>query len=131
MEKTQVNPWKWQDQYGFSQCWKVDGAKSLIVVSGQSSMSADGAVLHPGDFKAQARLTFENMHTVLEHSGASLEDVVKLGAYFVGIDMQKLMDYGAVQAEFFKGKMPAQTLVGVAQLALPDMMLEVEAFAFV
>ena len=131
MEKTQINPWKWQDQYGFSQCWKVGGAKSLIVVSGQSSMSADGAVLHAGDFKAQARLTFENMRTVLEQSGASLDDVVKLGAYFVGIDMQKLMDYGAVQAEFFKGKMPAQTLVGVAQLALPDMMLEVEAFAVI
>ena len=131
MEKTQINPWKWQDQYGFSQCWKVDGAKSLIVVSGQSSMSADGEVLHPGDFKAQARPTFENMRTVLEQSGASLDDVVKLGAYFVGIDMQKLMDYGAVQAEFFKEKRPAQTLVGVAQLALPDMMLEVEAYAVV
>ena len=62
MEKTQFNPWKWQDQYGFSQCWKVDGAKSLIVVSGQSSMSADGEVLHPGDFKHKHADVREHAH---------------------------------------------------------------------
>ena len=55
MEKTQNNPWRWQDAYGFSQAWKVDGARSLIFVSGQASMSAEGTVMHQGDFRAQAR----------------------------------------------------------------------------
>lgn len=129
MEKTQVNPWTWQDPYGFSQAWKVDGAKTVIFVSGQSSTSADGEVMHAGDFKAQVRLTFENLRTVLEKAGASLDNVVKLGSYFVGIE--NLPDYGAVQAEFFKGKTPAQTAVGVAGLALPGMLIEVEAIAVV
>jgi enamine deaminase RidA (YjgF/YER057c/UK114 family) len=115
MEMTQVNPWTWQDQYGFSQAWKVDGAKT--------------EVMHAGDFKAQVRLTFENLRTVLEKAGASLDNVVKLGSYFVGIE--NLPDYGAVQAEFFKGKTPAQTAVGVAGLALPGMLIEVEAYAVV
>jgi enamine deaminase RidA (YjgF/YER057c/UK114 family) len=127
MVKTQINPWTWQDPFGFSQAWKMEGAKTIILVSGQASISADGEVMHAGDFKAQVRLTFENLKVVLENAGATLEDVVKLGAYFVGIE--HLPEYGEVQAEFFQGKMPAQTAVGVASLALPGMMIEVEATA--
>ena len=99
MNKTQVNPWTWQDNFGFSQAWKVDEGKSVIFVSGQASISAEGVVMHAEDFEAQVRLTFENLKTVLEQAGASLDDVVKLGAYFV--DIGKLPEYGAVQAEFF------------------------------
>ena len=129
MKKTQINPWEWQDNFGFSQAWKVDEAKSVIFVSGQASISAEGTVMHEGDFQAQVRLTFENLRTVLEESGASLDDVVKLGAYFV--DIRKLPDYGAVQAEFFKGNVPAQTAVEVSSLALPGMLIEVEAIAVI
>lgn len=127
MKKTQINPWRWQDAYGFSQAWKIDGERSLIFVSGQASISAEGTVMHPGDFSAQARLTFENLQIVLKKAGASLDDIVKLGVYLV--NMNNLPDYGAVQAEFFKGPMPAQTVVEVSSLALPGMMIEVEAIA--
>ena len=85
--------------------------------------------MHVADFQAQVRLSFENLQTVLKQSGASLDYVVKLGVYLV--DIGKLPDYGAVQAEFFKGKMPAQTAVEVSSLALPGMMIEVEAIAVV
>ncbi|MFH0814392.1 MAG: RidA family protein [Pseudomonadota bacterium] len=129
MNKTQINPWLWQDNFGFSQAWKVDGAQSIIFISGQAGISAEGEVMHAGDFQAQARLTFENLKTVLEQAGASLENIVKLGVYLV--DMGNLLDYGAVQAEFFKGRMPAQTAVQVSSLALPGMMIEVEAIAVV
>jgi 2-iminobutanoate/2-iminopropanoate deaminase len=100
MEKTQINPWCWQDAYGFSQAWKIDGARSLIFMSGQASISAEGKVMHQEDFSAQARLTFENLHTTLKMAGASLEDIVKLGVYLV--NMGNLPDCGAVQAEFFR-----------------------------
>ncbi len=129
MKKAQINPWKWQDAFGFSQAWKIDGADSLIIVSGQSSISDQGEVLHAGDFEAQARLTFENLKIVLERSGSSLNDVVKLGAFVT--NMRDLETYGAVQAEFFPGQKPAQTLVEVSALALPEMMIEVEAIAVV
>lgn len=127
MTKTQVNPWTWQDQYGFSQGWKVEGARTIVVVSGQASISANGEVMHADDFRRQVRLTFENLRTVLEQAGATLESVVKLGAFIVG--MEHLPDYSMVQAEFFTGKMPAQTAIGVAALALPGMLIEVEAMA--
>lgn len=127
MKKTQVNPWTWQDMYGFSQAWKVEGAQALIFVSGQASISADGQVVHGDDFERQARLTFENLGAVLKQSGASFDDVVKLGVYLV--DMSTLPLFGAVQAEFFQSKKPAQTVVQVSSLALPGMMVEVEAVA--
>lgn len=127
MKRTQINPWTWQEPYGFSQGWKIDGGKSLIVVSGQASIDAEGNVVHEGDIKAQVRLTFENLRTVLERAGASLEDIVKLGTFLV--DMKDLPDYGQVQAEFFRGGKPAQTLVQVSSLALPGMLVEVEAWA--
>ncbi len=127
MAKTQLNPWKWQDMYGFSQGWRVDGGQTVIFVSGQASISAEGVVLHADDFEAQVRLTFENLQTVLQEAGATLENVVKLGAFFT--DIQRLPVYGAVQAEFFSGPMPAQTAIEVSSLALPGMMIEVEAYA--
>ncbi|MBN2466805.1 MAG: RidA family protein [Deltaproteobacteria bacterium] len=127
MKKTQINPWTWQDQYGFSQAWRVEGGQSVIFVSGQSSISADGVVMHGDNFEAQVRLSFENLHAILQQAGASFDDVVKLVVYLV--DISKLPIYGAAQAEFFKGKMPAQTVVQVSALALPGMMVEVEAIA--
>src|SRR5690349_10806985 len=50
MDKQQVNPWSWQDQFGFSQAWRVDGAASVVFVSGQGALSADGAIVGAGDF---------------------------------------------------------------------------------
>ena len=129
MNKTQINPWEWQDNFGFSQAWKVDGSQSFIFVSGQASISAEGLVKHEENFEDQVQLTFKNLQTVLEQAGASLENVVKLGVFLV--DIGKLPVYGAVQAEFFKGKMPAQTAVEVSSLALPGMMVEVEAIAVI
>ncbi len=127
MGRQPINPWKWQDRFNFTQCWRVDGPNSLIFVSGQSNISAEGEVLHSDDFEAQVRLTFQNLQTVLRQAGASLEHVVKLGAYLT--NMQNLPAYSAVQTEFFGSHPPAQTIVQVAALALPGMDVEVEAMA--
>jgi len=129
VEKTQINPWTWQDRRGFSQAWKVTGAQSVIFVSGQTSVSADGQVMHEGDFSAQVRLAFENLRTVLAAAGASLDNVVKLGVFLV--DMSRLPEYGAARAEFFTGKQPASTAVGVTSLAAPGLLVEIEAIAVV
>jgi 2-iminobutanoate/2-iminopropanoate deaminase len=127
VEKRQVNPWTWQDQFGFSQAWRVDGAESIVFVSGQAAISADGELVGEGDFEAQVHQTFENLRTVLEQSGASLEDVVKITVYLT--DMSTLRDFGRIKAGYIPGDQPASTAIGVTSLALPGMMIEVEAFA--
>lgn len=127
MQKTQINPWTWQDQRGFSQAWRIEDGRTVIFVSGQVSISGDGQVMHAGDFPAQVRLVFENLRTVLAQAGASLGDVVKLGVFLT--DMSRVLEYGAVKADFFSGEQPASTAVGVTALALSGLMIEVEAIA--
>lgn len=111
----------------YSQAWRVDGASSVVVFSGQAPLSAEGDLVGEGDFEAQARQVFDNLETVLGQAGASFDDVIKLTAYVT--DMTKLGDYGRVRAEYLKGKRPAVTTVGVQSLAFPGMLIEVEALA--
>lgn len=129
--KTQVNPWTWQDRLGFSQAWKIEGGGTLIFVSGQVSMSPDGQMVgaEPADFEAQARQVLENLRTVLERSGASLDDIVKLTVYLT--DVSKIRDWGRIKAEYIKGRQPASTAIGVTALAMPGLAIEVEATAVV
>ena len=129
MERRQVNPWTWQDAFGFSQGWRVDGVESVVFVSGQGPVSPDGALVGEGDFETQVRRTFENLRTVLEDAGASLGSIVKLGVYLT--DIGTLRDYGRVRGEFLPGPPPASTAVQVGALAIPGMMVEVEAIAVV
>lgn len=129
MEKHQINPWAWQDAAGFSQAWRVDGGGSIVFVSGQAPISADGQLVGEHDFEAQVRQVFANLRTVLEQAGGGLESVVKLTVFLT--DMTRLRDYTRIKGEFFTGSQPAATAVGVTELARPEMMVEVEAFAVV
>ena len=126
MKKLQINPWTWQDALGFAQCWRVEGAHALLVLSGQAPISPEGHVVE-GGFEAQARQVFRNLRTVLEQAGGSLDDVVKLTVYLT--DMSRLREYSSIRAEYMRGAPPASTAVGVTALARPDMMIEVEALA--
>ena len=129
MDKRQINPWTWQDRFGFSQAWRVDGAQSIVFVSGQTALSGEGELVGEGDFEAQTRQVFENLRTVLGEAGASLEDVVKVNVYLT--DMGNLRDFGRIKADYIPGPQPASTAIGVTALALPGLMLEVEAVAAV
>jgi reactive intermediate/imine deaminase len=127
MEKTQLNPWSWQDRAGFSQGWKVEGSDALVFVSGQAPISPEGQLVGEGDFEAQAEQTFKNLGAVLEEAGASFAEVVKLTVFLT--DIGRLRDYMQVKARFVAGPQPASTAVEVTALAQPGMMIEVEAIA--
>jgi 2-iminobutanoate/2-iminopropanoate deaminase len=127
MNKQQINPWTWQDAAGFSQAWRVDGAGSIVFVSGQAPISGDGQLVGEGDFAAQVRQVFENLQAVLEEAGAGLDAIVKLTVYLT--DMSRLREYTQIKSEFFTDEQPASTALGVTALARPEMMVEVEAFA--
>jgi 2-iminobutanoate/2-iminopropanoate deaminase len=129
MNRQQINPWTWQDQFGFSQAWRVDDARSIVFVSGQGPLSPAGELVGEGDFEAQTRQVFENLRTVLSAAGASFEAITKITVYLT--DMGTLRDFGRIKAEFIPGDQPASTAVGVTSLALPGMMIEVEATAAV
>ena len=127
MTRQQINPWTWQDKLGYSQAWKVDAAQSIVFLAGQAPISPEGQLIGEGDFEAQTRQVFENLSTVLGQSGASFEAIVKMTVYLT--DTTKLLDYARVKADYIHGAQPASTAIGVASLALPGMMIEVDATA--
>ena len=43
MERTQINPWSWQDEFGYSQGWRVDGPASILFIAGQVALAPDGS----------------------------------------------------------------------------------------
>jgi len=127
MRKTPVNPWTWQDRRGFTQAWRVEAPAAILFVSGQVPLDDDGNLVAPDDFDGQARRTFENLGRVLDEAGGTFGDIVKLTVYLT--DMARLPDYGRIRAEYIRGRPPASTAVGVTALAVPGLMIEVEAIA--
>jgi 2-iminobutanoate/2-iminopropanoate deaminase len=98
-----------------------------VFLAGQAPISPEGQLVGENDFEAQTRQVFENLKTVLGQSGAGFEAIVKLTVYLT--DTARLRDYARVKAEYIHGAQPASTAIGVASLALPGMMIEVDATA--
>lgn len=115
------------DPPAYAQAVKVTGTDTLIVLSGQVDYDASGGVANPGDMKAQALACFRHVQAQIEAGGGKLEDIVRLNVYVT--DMAKVADYRAARAEVFGDLKVASTLIGVAALAQPDFLIEVEAIA--
>jgi enamine deaminase RidA (YjgF/YER057c/UK114 family) len=85
VEHRVVNPWGWQDAFGFVQGLEVKGPGRTLFCAGQASVDDEGQPLHAGDMRAQAERAFDNLETVLEQAGASLADVVRINYYTTDI----------------------------------------------
>ena len=129
MERRIINPWSWQDKFGFVQANEISGAARTLVCSGQTAIDADGNVIHSGDIAAQLKIALDNLEEVLHKADFSLSDVVRMIIYTTDVD--KLISvYESMAARLAKAKcQTTQTLVGVARLAFPDLMVEIEATA--
>lgn len=131
MERQVINPWSWQDQFGFVQAQAISGAERTIYCAGQASVDADGNPIHEGDVVGQANQAFDNLEVVLRESGCSLGDVVRLNYFTTDVEafLPALEVVGRRLSE--AGCRPASTLVEVSRLALPPLLVEIEATAVV
>jgi 2-iminobutanoate/2-iminopropanoate deaminase len=131
MKKNAVNPpsvFRSLD-HGFSQAVVASGGQTLYV-SGQVAWDSQKRLVGGTDLEEQARQAFTNLRAVVEASGATLADVVSLRIYIVDYRPEKALPVGRVFREFFSGDVkPASTWVGVAALADPGLLIEVEATA--
>lgn len=112
------------EPFRLSQAMRVG---SLLFVSGQAAVGEDGAVVGTGDFDAQAEQTFRNLARVLDAGGSSLADVVKVTIYLT--DMSNFEKIVELRGRWFTRPWPADTIVEVSALALPELMIEIEAIA--
>ena len=128
-ERRVINPWTWQDQFGFVQGNEVRGGERTLYCAGQGSVDADGNPLHAGDMRAQLGQTLDNIDTVLGQAGFELADIVRMDYYVTDVDayFQFAEAIGGRLAE--AGCRPASTLLGVSRLAYPEMVVEIEVTA--
>jgi len=99
----------------------------LIFTSGQAAIDSQGNVVGIGDFNAQAEQSFMNLSAVLKRGGSSLAQVIKVTIYLT--DMTNFTKIVALRERFFCAPYPADTLVEVTSLALPELEIEIEAIA--
>ncbi|WP_145813401.1 Rid family hydrolase [Kribbella amoyensis] len=129
MERTAVNPWPWSVELGYNQAEVVTGHTRTLYCSGQTAMSAEGKPQHPDDLAAQLALSLDNLETVLGDAGLSLPNVVRLTVYTTDVDLL-FQHYGVLASRLGRvGVAPPTTMLGVTRLALPDLLVELEATA--
>ena len=106
----------------------VTGRGRWVATSGQVALDENGKLVGPGDPEAQTRQVFANLSRALAAAGASFADVIKLNYYVTDIAMLPLVR--AIRDEYVDtARPPASTAVQVAALAMPGLVIEIEAWA--
>jgi reactive intermediate/imine deaminase len=114
----------WEPKLGYSRAVQVG---ETVYVSGTTGTDPSGKVLAPGDMYAQTVQTIRNIENALKRLGMGLENVVRTRIYVTEIDRWE--EVAKAHAEFFGEVHPATSLVGVARLVDPEMLVEIEAVA--
>ena len=99
----------------------------LLFLSGHAAISESGELLGVGDFDVQARATFEALERTLNAGGSDLSKVIKVTIYLT--DMGYFERIVGLRSQWFSEPYPADTIVEVRALALPELMIEIEAIA--
>lgn len=129
MERRVINPFTWQDQFGFAQAIEASGARRMLFCTGQTATDPAGTPAHPGDMAAQVNMALDNLETLLGHAGFTLADVVRLKIFTTDMDAF-LAVFPAFKARLDHAQCHcAQTLIGVVRLAAPTLLVEIEATA--
>jgi reactive intermediate/imine deaminase len=123
VERIRTDP----DQYEPYRISQAIRTGDLIFVSGQAAIGENGELVGVGDFDAQAEQAFLNLERVLEAGGSGLDRIVKVTIFLT--DMTNFPKIVALRGRWFSEPYPADTIVEVSSLALPELEIEIEAIA--
>ena len=124
-----INPLLLGKTHGWTQVVR-HGPGTLIHISGQAAVDADGNVVGRGDLKRQTEQTFENLHLALTAAGATWDDVIVTRLYVVNLRPEHVPIIREVRSRYVSpDHPPASSLVGVTALVGADWLIEIEAVA--
>ena len=104
---------------------KVD---NTAYIAGQISLALDGSVVGKGDAEAQVRQVWHNVEAAVKSVGGTLQNIVKTTTYVTNIEHAAAVR--KVRQELFRSlNPPSSTLLVISELALPDLMVEIESIA--
>ncbi|MFC5289901.1 RidA family protein [Actinokineospora guangxiensis] len=129
MERTPINPWQWSTALGYNQAELITAPTRTLYCAGQTAMSPDGTPQHPNDMAAQLAMSLDNLEAILTAATMTLKNLVRLTVYTTDVDL--LFQHYAVLASRLAAAeaAPPTTMLGVTRLALPPLLIELEATA--
>ena len=121
--------WDWPVHLPYRHGLKVG---DLVFLGGQVSLTEQGAVIDPGEMKAQTVTAMNNIEKVLAELGLGLENIVKINTFYVGTRGEKdLQANASVRSDYYRGPGPASTGIPFPYLAYKDMLIEIDCVAMV
>ena len=116
--------WRWAESLGLT--WAVRTGET-VYVSGLVGFDSGGGIARD-DMYSQTAQVLQNLKEIMELAGGGLEDVVKITCFLA--DLSRFKEFARARAQAFTKGLPANTSVG-AQLALPELLVEIEAIGIV
>lgn len=110
--------------YAIAPGWRVG---DVLFLSGQAAIDESGTIIGAGDIDAQISQTFVNIDKVLAAGGSSRDRIVKVTIYLT--DMAHFPRIVDARKKYFSSPYPADTIVEVSALALPELMVEIDVIA--
>ena len=105
----------------------VAKAGDTLYIAGQIAKDIEGNLVGTGDFETQVRQVFTNLKNILDEVGGNIQNIAKMTTFLTHYSY--IETYRSVRDEFFQEPYPANTLLFIESLALPDFMVEIEAIA--